>query len=174
MHEMLIEFALVLARLSLLTFGESSTVLAEMERELVGRDWLTSAQFAESVALGFITPGPSTLMVVPMGYAAAGPVGAAVALIAFWGPTIAIALAATVLWRRVRESPWPQAFRAAVMPIAFGLIGAAVYGLGQITVRSLPAALIALVVALILLRTRISAPGVMLGAAVFGAVFLQP
>jgi chromate transporter len=67
-----VEVFLVFAKLGLLSVGGGTSMLAEMQREAVGRGWLTQSQFVEAYAIGQMTPGPGSLFVVPMGYQAAG------------------------------------------------------------------------------------------------------
>jgi chromate transporter len=68
MSDRLFELALIFSKLGLLSFGGSASVLPEMEKEFVTRGWISGAEFTQAVSLGFLTPGPSTLMVIPMGY----------------------------------------------------------------------------------------------------------
>jgi chromate transporter len=175
MDDTLVQLALVLVRLGALTFGTVGTVLGEMERELVGHGWLTHAQFVEAYSLSQLAPGPAgTLIVVPLGYQIAGLAGALVAAVAFYSPTALFAFGAMSLWGRVRENRWPRAIRQAVTPVAIGLLAGAVYTLGQSTIRGPSGLLLVTVATLVLLRTRVPAPVVVLGCAAVGMVFFRP
>jgi len=174
MSDRLLDLALILSRLGLISFGGSASVLPEMEKQFVSRNWMSGAEFTQAVSLGFLTPGPSTLMVIPMGYQIAGVPGALVALLAYWGPTILVAMMVTMIWSRLSNSPWPKAFRTALIPLAIGLNAGAVWILGKSSVVNIPTALIASVAAVILLRTKIGAPYVMFGAALIGGLLLRP
>jgi len=118
---LLLQLALVLGRLSLLSFGGGTAILAEMEREVVGRGWLSHQQFMTSYALGQVTPGPGTTLVVPIGYQVAGVPGGIVALLAFFVPTAIIAVVAAAFWGRVRDVSWVASARGALLPVAVGL-----------------------------------------------------
>jgi chromate transporter len=174
MSDRLFELALIFSKLGLLSFGGSASVLPEMEKEFVTREWISGAEFTQAVSLGFLTPGPSTLMVIPMGYQIAGMPGALVALLAYWGPTVLVAVFVTLLWSRLSNSPWPKAFRTALIPLAIGLNAGAVWVLGRSSLIDIPTVLVAGVTALILLRTKIGAPFVMFGAAIAGGLLLHP
>lgn len=174
MTDRLLDLAVILAKLGLISFGGSAAVLPEMEKQFVSRGWMSGAEFTQAVSLGFLTPGPSTLMVVPMGYQIGGIPGALVALLAYWGPTIIVAILVTMIWSRLSDSPWPKAFRTALIPLAVGLNAGAVLVLGKSSLINIPTFLIACVAALVLLRTKIGAPYVMFGAAALGGLLLRP
>jgi chromate transporter len=170
----LLELALVFGRLGALSFGGGLATLAEMQRTVVGHGWLTESQFVEAYALGQMAPASAMMMVVPIGYQAAGLAGAVVAFVAFFSPPALIAVVVAGLWGRVRESPWPTAFRRALIPITVGMTASSaltllIGGLGD--VRSI---LIALTVFVLLLRTSAPMPLVLIGGGVLGTAFLQP
>jgi len=169
--DVLVQLALVVGKLGLLTMGSVATILAEMEREVVGHGWMTHTEFVAVFALTQIAPGSPTLMMVPIGYHAAGFAGALVALLAYFVPTMLLALLVSRLWYRVRDSRWPQAIRTAVVPVAVGIILAGVWSLGVATIQQ-GASLLIFVVAYLALRARMAAPLVMLGAAALGALLL--
>ncbi|HZT09370.1 MAG TPA: chromate transporter [Chloroflexota bacterium] len=168
-----VEVFLLFAKLGLMSVGGGTALLGEMERESVARGWLTHAQFLQAYAIGNLTPGPGTLFVVPIGYKAAGVPGAVAAAVGFILPTAAIGLAVISLWSRLRRSPWPAAIRDALIPVAIGLTFASAYVIGRATLIDVPTALIALISAAALWRTRIPTPVVILASGVVGAVFLR-
>ncbi len=166
----LAQMAGLFARLGILSFGGGTTVLAEMERDVVGRGWLSHEQFLEAYALGQLTPGPGMTLVVPIGYRLDGVLGAAVAFAAFFLPPAIIAFAAVVLWHRVGNSPVLQVLKIAIMPVAAGLTLASAYTLGVGATPRTGTIGIAAFTTLLLLRTRIPAPAILLGAGMVGAV----
>jgi chromate transporter len=167
------QVALVFGKLSILSFGGGTAVLAEMERETIGRGWVTHQQFLESYALGQLTPGPGMTMVVPVGYQAAGVPGGIVAFVAFFAPTVLLALAAILMCSRIRESRWPKAIRIAMLPVANGLMLASAYTVGTATGINLVVLGIAALATGVLLATKVPAPAVVLGAGVLGAAFIR-
>ena len=48
-------------------------------QDLIPRGWATDRQFAEALAIGKISPGPSGLWVISLGYLTDGPRGALLA-----------------------------------------------------------------------------------------------
>ena len=165
----LVDLALMLVKLSLLALGSSVTVLGQMETEVVAHGWMTADQFTAAFALSQVTPGPGTLVVIPIGYQAAGFAGAVVALLAFFGPTALLAAGATIIWNRLRESRWAQAVRIAVTPVATGLILASVYTLGRSTIHQWPMLAIGLASFALTWRTKLPVAGVVLGGLAVGA-----
>src|SRR5258707_397842 len=104
-----LEVFLLFLKLGLMSFGGAQVTLAEMQREVVSRGWLTQSQFLESFAVGQLTPGPGALYIVPMGYKAAGFAGALAAAAGYLLPTTLVAFTAVVFWSRLRKARWPAA-----------------------------------------------------------------
>lgn len=171
----LLELFALLGRLSLLAFGGVATIFAELEREVVAHGWMTEAQFLDAFAVSRLAPGPDgPPLAILIGYAAAGLPGAAVALLAVSVPGALLALAVTVAWNRVQDSPWSQAARVGLAPLAVGLILASSYSLGRTVVRDAPTLLIAVAASAVLLRVKIPTLAVLAGAAALGSLVLRP
>jgi chromate transporter len=170
--DVLVQLALILGRLGFLSFGGGSTVLAEMEREFIGRGWITHPQFLQSYAIGQLTPVPMTV-VVPIGYQAAGVPGAIVAFFAFFGPSVLVAVAVISIWSRIRESRWPKTFRIAMLPVANGLMLASAFTISVSTGTNIAVLGIGAAVTAVLLATKLPAPVVVLAAGAFGAAFIR-
>jgi chromate transporter len=169
----LLELALVLGKLTLLSIGSSATVIGQMQREVVAHGWMTAAEFTQAFGLAQATPGSGSLVIIPVGYRAAGLPGALVAFAAFYVPTFILAVLITGVWQRVRFSLWPNAIRIAVLPVALGLVLAAIYTLGRASVQTLPGFMLVVVVVVACLRTRLPMAVIMGGAAAVGAVVLR-
>ncbi len=170
MSDGLLDVFLLFAKLGLLSFGGGTAILAEMQREAIGRGWLSHAQFIQAYAIGQMTPGPGTLFVVPMGYGAAGVPGALAAALGFFLPTGAIALATVCVWGRLRQSAWPAAIRDALIPVAIGLSFASFYTMGRAGLADPGSLVIASVSTLTFWRTRAPAPLVLIVGGVAGAL----
>jgi chromate transporter len=168
-HGTLARLALLFGSLSLVSFGGGNTVLPAMHRGAVtAQHWLTDRQFADLFALAQAAPGPSTLLVSLIGFAAAGIPGAAVATLAMLGPSAALVYAASRGWTRLRESRWRPAIEHGLAPVTVGLVFA-----GALTVTRAadhgPAAYVLTGAATAALAwTRISPLLVMAGAAFLG------
>ncbi len=127
----LLDIALLFARVGAVSFGGGSSVLAELQHELVDqRGALTQQQFLTAYALGQATPGPGILFLVPMGYYAAGVAGGAIALLAFMIPPVLLQVIVASQWERLSHSVWIRAIDRTLVPVSVGLIGASVHALG--------------------------------------------
>jgi chromate transporter len=171
-HTLLI-LAIVLAKLSLLSIGSSAVILGQMQREVVAHGWMTAAQFTQDFGLSQATPGSGTLVIIAIGYRAAGLAGVLVAFGAFFVPTFLLAVLVTGVWRRVRESRWPNAIRVALLPVAMGLILAAIYALGRATVQNVSSFVLIVAVVIVTIRTKLPMVLIMVGAMAVGAIALH-
>ncbi|MDQ3328719.1 MAG: chromate transporter [Chloroflexota bacterium] len=73
-----------------------------LHEDLLARGWATDRQFAEALAVGQISPGPSGLWVISLGYLTAGWVGSALAVIAICLPPLVVLVVERV-YRRLRS-----------------------------------------------------------------------
>ena len=119
--------------LSLLAVGGGLSVVPGLHRYLVVQhDWLTDAQFASSISLAQMAPGPNVLFVALMGWNVginAGGVhwallGATLCLIGIVLPSSALTLVATRWARRNREHRGVRAFSLGLTPLVVGLLAA--------------------------------------------------
>lgn len=161
--------AWVSLRTGLLLFGGGLVLVPLLAPEVVGRGWLTEAQFLDGVALGQATPGPITMTATFVGFAVRGWIGAVVATAAIFLPSFVAVLAGSgPFLRRFRERPAVTAFVEGVTAAALGAILAAVADLartglaGWVRVAIFAAALVAM-----LLRVPVAL--VVLGGALLGA-----
>src|SRR5262249_8118889 len=157
-----LEVFLLFAKLGLLSIGGGAALLGEIQREAVGRGWLTPTQFAESYAIGNLTPGPGTIYAVPVGYLAAGGPGAIAAGLGCMRPPAIIGLIVIRRWGQLRGSRWPAAIRDALIPVAIGLSFASAYTIGRVTLTSIGVVAITAGSGLVLWRTSIPTPLVLL------------
>lgn len=100
-------FWLVLKSSLLSTSGLGN--LPQLYDDLTSSGYATDAQFAEALALGQITPGPSGLWVISLGYLVAGWPGAGLAALAIVIPPLAV-LVLERIYRRVGHHPAMQGF----------------------------------------------------------------
>jgi chromate transporter len=118
----LIQLAVLFGGLSLLAFGGGTAVLPDMQRAAVDTyHWMTAPEFLAFFAISRAAPGPGSLIAVLIGEKAAGLPGAAVAGIAMFGPSCALAYGAARVWRRTAGAAWRQHVERALAPIAVGL-----------------------------------------------------
>jgi chromate transporter len=81
-----------------------------VHQDLLSRGWATDRQFAESLAIGQISPGPNGLWVISLGYLVGGLRGAAITLFAVSLPPFLVLLLVHGLYRRWGGHPATQGF----------------------------------------------------------------
>jgi chromate transporter len=112
----------VFAPLSLLSFGGSNAVLADIAQQSVAvQHWTGEREFADFFALSRAAPGPGSMLVALIGWKVAGLTGALVATASLYLPGAALVYTAARLWGRWRGSPWHTAIERGMAPIAAGL-----------------------------------------------------
>lgn len=83
--------------------------LPSLHADLMARHWATERQFAESLMIGQISPGPNGLWVICLGYLTNGVLGVLLALIAITLPPLLI-LQIARLYSRVQHHPAMEGF----------------------------------------------------------------
>ena len=117
-----LELALYFGVLSLMAFGGMPAVMPEMQRIVVeAKGWATPLEFVQLFAIAQAAPGPNVLIVSLIGWKAAGPLGAVVALLAACAPAGLLSWWIAGLWERFKESPWRIAIQRAIAPLVVGL-----------------------------------------------------
>src|ERR1700740_344624 len=97
----------VFAYLSLLTVGGGMSAFPELKILTVEvHKWLTFPQLIHLYSMGQMAPGPNMMMIVSIGQWVAGPLGALVTVIAFFGPTMLLAFIVTKAWKRAGNWRW--------------------------------------------------------------------
>src|SRR5262249_3799856 len=81
-----------------------------VHQDLLSRGWATDRQFAESLAIGQISPGPTGLWVISLGYLVGGLRGAALTLIAISLPPFVVLVLVHGFYRRWGHHPATQGF----------------------------------------------------------------
>jgi chromate transporter len=104
----LLTFFLLALKASFFSFSGLGNV-PSLHADLIARGWATERQFAESIAVGQVSPGPNGLWVVNLGYLIGGIFGALLALVAITIPPFLI-LIVERLYRRVRHHPAVEGF----------------------------------------------------------------
>jgi chromate transporter len=81
-----------------------------VHQDLLSRGWATDRQFAESLAIGQISPGPTGLWVISLGYFVGGLRGAALTLVAISLPPLLVLVLVHGFYRRWGHRPATQGF----------------------------------------------------------------
>jgi len=166
----LLRLALVFAKIGAVVFGGGFVMIPFIQREVVQHyGWLTQQQFADAIALGQITPGPVLISATFIGYKVQGFPGAAVATLAVFLPSFLMTGIAAGQLVRLRGNPRVSGFIRGVLPAVVAMLLTAAVAIAGSTLwpdwRLLAVALGAL---LLLVRFKVDAVYVVLGAGVVG------
>lgn len=156
-------------------FGSGLAIVPFLRQGVVhDHHWLTDGQFLDAVAMGLITPGPVVITATFIGYLTAGLPGAIVATIAIFTPIFLGVVLPGRWFIRHRHNPQIKAFVTGATAAAAGAITGAVIVLSRQTITNWPAAIIALVTLLVLLRFKIKEPYVVAAGALSGLILHWP
>lgn len=177
MNATILHLLSVFAELSVLGFGGGKGIIPQMHTQAVGTyHWINSEQFAQFYTIGKLVPGPTTIFAALIGYAALPQrplLGAAVATVGMFVPSSLIVIGADRFWARFENAPWREIFSQGMAPAIVGLIWSSVWTIARGTPSGPLAYGIVAVVAVILLRTKVSAPLLILVAGSVGVVLLR-
>ena len=161
----------VFAYLSLLTVGGGMAAFPELTTLTVDvHKWLTFPQLVHLYSLGQVMPGPNMMMIVPIGDWVAGPLGAAVVLVAFFAPTALLTYMVGKWWGRLAAWPWRDSIQHGLAPVSIGLLLAGCISLGRGAIVSTGTAGLALSVLAILFFGKINPAILVIGSALIGAI----
>jgi chromate transporter len=120
---MLLQIFWLFTRVALLSWGGGPASLALMQRETVAAGWVTSDEFADSVAIGNSLPGPIAPQVSAfVGYKLAGFWGAVAGAAGTVVPTTLLMLAAIAYFYKIKDSAPLRAMLTAVRPVVIGFL----------------------------------------------------
>lgn len=123
-----------------------------LHQDFLARGWATDQQFAEALAIGQITPGPSGLWVISMGYIMDGMRGATLSLIAIALPPVLV-LIVHGFYNRLGHHPATQGFVRGLMLAVVGIYLIVLGGIMHSTGIE-PRSIVIMLAALALGRTR--------------------
>ena len=106
------------APLSLLAFGGSNVVIADVAHQSIAQGWTDARDFADFFALARAAPGPGSMLVALVGWQAAGIAGALVATLSLYLPAALLVWAAARIWGRWRGLRWHDAIERGLAPVA--------------------------------------------------------
>ena len=126
--EYYLEVFLVFFQASLITFAGQAS-LPVLHQELVQhRGWVDAAAISKALAVGRLSPGPTGMYVVSLGYLVAGWPGAFLAMLgATLPPLVVLPLAPLV--RRSLHRPWVRGFMQGIGLASAGLLLAVGFGI---------------------------------------------
>jgi len=171
----------VFSRVALFSWGGGPASLALMQRETTAAGWVTSAEFADAVALGNALPGPIAPQVSAfVGYKLAGLPGAVAAATGTVLPTTLLMLALIAYFFNIKDNKNIQAMLKVVRPAVVGLLlwtaydmassvwGANRIGWGTALIQGWDKGLFALATLGLLIFTSINPVFIVVGGALLG------
>ncbi|MDQ7830054.1 MAG: chromate efflux transporter [Armatimonadota bacterium] len=166
---------LVFLKIGAVLYGGGYVLLAFLRGDFVERlGWLTDRQLLDAVAVGQFTPGPLFTTATFIGYLLGGLSGAALATAGIFLPGFLFVAASHPFIPRLRRSPWLGALLDGVNAAAVALMAGVTWQLGRAALVDLPAVLLALAAALLLVRTRVNSAWLVAGGGVVGFLLRSP
>lgn len=163
-----LQLAGVFSMLSLLAVGGGSAVLPEMQSLLHQHFNFSQTEFVHAYSVGQLAPGPNMLAVLIMGEMIDGIIGALIVALAFFIPSSILCFYAGRIWTRIGDTPWRHSLQQALEPISIGLMCSGVYTIAKESLVNWQSCALALLVGLLLLKTRINPVVLILGAGLVG------
>jgi len=134
---LLVKLFLVFSKVGLLAWGGGPSMIPLMQQEVLARNWLTSEEFIDALALGNALPGPiATKMSIYVGYKQAGLPGALAGVSGTIAPSGALMLILALFFLALKDSPAIQSALQAVRPAVIGLLVWTAYDLGDKVLRT--------------------------------------
>ncbi len=150
-------------------FGSGYVLIAFLREDLVKRfGWLTEAQLIDAIAVGQVTPGPVFSTATFVGYVLAGPRGALVATAGIFLPAFVLVAISGPLIPRLRASITMGAFLDGVNVASLALMAVVTFQLGRAALIDMPAAILAALAAVLLVRFKVNTTWLVLGGASAG------
>lgn len=167
----------VFSQLSVLGFGGGKGIVPQMHVDAVqSYHWVNSEQFTQFYTIGKLVPGPTTIFAALIGYAAmpARPyLGAALATIGMLVPSSLIMGGFDSVWQRFSASPWRTVIARGLAPAIVGLVWSSVWTIGRGAPAGVIPYLTTAIVAVAMLRAKVSAPLLIVLSGGLGVVALR-
>jgi chromate transporter len=152
-------------------YGSGYVLLAFLRDDFVHRlGWLTDRQLLDAIAVGQFTPGPVFTTATFIGYLTGGWLGGIVATVGIFLPAFIFAAAVYPIVPRLRASPWAATFLDGANAAALGLMVAVAWQLARSSIIDPVTAILALISAVLLIRSQVNSAWLVLGGAVVGLV----
>jgi len=150
-------------------YGSGYLLLAFFRNDFVLRlGWLTDQQLLDAIAIGQVTPGPLFTTATFIGYLLGGTSGALLATLGIFLPSFIFVAISNPLIPKIRNSPWTGSLLDGINASSLGLMAAVTVQLAASSLTDIPAALIAIVSLVLLLRYKVNSTWLIAGGALAG------
>lgn len=158
-------------------YGGGPASIPLVENEVVGRfSWMSVSEFSEMLAMANALPGPiATKMAGFIGYQQAGVLGAVVGVFATVAPSLILMIVLLSLLAKFKNSPRVKTMTNLIRPAIAVLLGVMAFQFFQTSYEGAglyQTAFLIIASFLLLEKVKLHPAFVILGALVYGAVFL--
>ncbi|HLR51354.1 MAG TPA: chromate transporter [Candidatus Avamphibacillus sp.] len=162
---------------NILGYGGGPATIPLLQREVVDEyDWFTNQEFSEMVALGNGLPGPiATKMAAYVGYDQGGIIGSVIGVFGAVAPTIAMLIVLLGILLKFKDSPRVKKLTQIIRPTIAVLLGVMTFEFffdSYIDIGMIHLAILIIAGYFFLEIKKISPAYVVIGALIYGAVFL--
>ncbi len=169
----LLQLFVSFATIGVFAFGGGYAVLSFLQHEVVRRGWMDTEGFADMIAIAQSTPGPIAINLATfVGYQSGGVPGALVATFSVALPGMIIVTLFARFLLHYYDRPLARAVFQGLRPAVLGLIAAAAWQIGQVSIRSWIAAVITVVCCLLIAKWKLHPGYLVIGSALAGILFL--
>jgi chromate transporter len=155
------------------SFG-GATMVPLVNAEMLAHGWMTAAEVADIVAIAEMTPGPlGTNCATFAGMRVAGIAGALVANLGVLVPSFTLTVLVGMFVNKFKESRLMASALTGVRPVSMGLLIVVMITMGMENYVSWQTVAIGGVIALLLLKFKLSVPIAMLIAAALGLLIVR-
>jgi chromate transporter len=162
------------AKAGLFVFGSGLAIVPFLHGGVVlEHHWLTERQFIDAVAVAMITPGPVVITVAFIGYLVAGVAGSIAAALGVFLPVYLVVIFLAPVYRRFSNNLKLRLFVQGVTAAAVGAIAGGVVVLARGAVHDIGTGLIAVTTFVLLMKSKIPEPILIVGSAIAGIVVRQ-
>ena len=162
---------LELLKIGATLYGTGYVLLSFLQQDLVENlGWLTEQQLLDAVAVGQFTPGPVFTTATFVGYLVGGWGGAALATLGIFLPAFILVGLTHSLVSKLRSSPWAAGFLDGVSAAAVGMMASVTLILGRAALVDPFTIVLALLAALLLIRTRVNSAWLILAGGLLGVL----
>ncbi|RPG33920.1 MAG: chromate efflux transporter [Muricauda sp. TMED12] len=126
------ELMLTFSGISVTLFGGGYVIIPAMQEIIVtGLQWLTEREFADSIAMGQLTPGPIFISATFIGFKVGGLLGAITSTLSIFVPPMMVMILVSEFFDKIKESkPIKAAFKG-LRPAVIGMILSAAFTMGK-------------------------------------------
>ncbi|MBP1991768.1 chromate transporter [Paenibacillus eucommiae] len=106
-----------------ISFGGGYAMIPVIQHEVLAHGWMTDAQFADTVAVAGMAPGPiATNSAIYIGYQTAGWPGSIISTVGMILPSVIVIVLVSIVFYKWYDHKWVKAVFYGLRPVIAGLI----------------------------------------------------